>query len=251
VPILVGAGRGLRVRFDESALTRAVARAEAPVEDAFLALLKPGDVVYDVGANIGWYTLLAARAVGDTGAVIAFEPTVRNAAILQENAATNKLVNVTVIPAAVSDEDGWATFINQGSLQGRLRKDDSEAQAKRRARQLQRPTSSSVVPVLSLDSWIAASGRRPPNVLKIDVEGAEAGVLRGMSDTLRSAGPTLIIELHATQTEVADVLDSVGYEHAPIDYDGPTREGPWWAHILARPAKVSESERPGAQASAR
>jgi FkbM family methyltransferase len=235
LPILVGAGRGLRVRFDDSALTRAISRAEVPVEEAFLSLLQPGAVVYDVGANIGWYSLLAARAVGPTGKVIAFEPSVRNAALVQANATTNKLANVTTIPAAVTDEDGWATFLDKGSLEGRLEKDDTEAQARRRERHQQEPLGSFVVPVLSLDSWIARSGVARPNVVKIDVEGAEVGVIRGMTETLRSARPTLIIELHGTQGEVADALDAVGYEHAPIDAQASTREGPWWAHVLARP----------------
>jgi FkbM family methyltransferase len=235
LPILVGAGRGLRVRFDDSALTRAVSRAEVPVEEAFLSLLSVGSVVYDVGANIGWYSLLAARAVGPEGKVVAFEPSVRNAAVIQENAATNGLSNITPIPAAVTDEDGWATFLDQGSLEGRLNKDDTETQARRRERHRREPLGSFVVPVLSLDSWIPGSGMAPPNVVKIDVEGAEVGVIRGMAQTLRSSGPTLIIELHGTQSEVADALDAVGYDHAPIDADASTRDAPWWAHILARP----------------
>ncbi len=216
---------------------RAVARGEPGVEDTFLALLHPGDVVYDIGANIGWYSLLAARVVGPAGKIIAFEPRVLNAATVQENAAINRLANVTVIPAAVTDQDGWATFLDQGSLQGRLGKDDTEAQARRRASKRSKH-SYSVVPVLTLDSWIAEADQKPPSVVKIDVEGAEVGVVRGMTETLRSARPTLIIELHGTSTEVADVLDSVGYLHAPIEADVPTREAPYWAHILARPPRV-------------
>jgi hypothetical protein len=57
-----------------------------------------------------------------------------------------------------------------------------------------------------------------------------------MAQTLRSAGPALIIELHGTQSEVADALDAVGYEHAPINSPAKRREAPWWAHILARPS---------------
>ncbi|HWX96130.1 MAG TPA: FkbM family methyltransferase [Solirubrobacteraceae bacterium] len=244
LPILVGAGRGLRVRFDDSALTRAVSRAEAPVEEVFLSLLAPGAVVFDVGANIGWYSLLAARAVGPTGTVIAFEPSVRNAALVQANAATNGLLNVKTIPAAVTDEDGWATFLDNGSLEGRLSKHYSEAQAKRRESHQREPRGSFVVPVLSLDSWIPHSGVGSPSVVKIDVEGAEVGVIRGMTETLRSSGPTLIIELHGTQSEVADALDAVGYEHAPINSEASTREGPGWAHILARPPRAATDARP-------
>jgi FkbM family methyltransferase len=241
LPILTGAGRGLRVRFGESALTRAVSRIEPEVEDTLLALLHPGDVFYDVGANIGWYSMLAARAVGSSGKVIAFEPTVFNAALLQKNAAGNRLANVTTIPAAVTDQDGWATFLYGGSLEGRLGKDDCEEQAERRAKR-RTPKRSSVVPIVALDSWLRETEQPPPNVLKIDVEGAEVGVLRGMTQTLHTVKPALVIELHNTQVEVADLLDSIGYEHSPIESDLPTREGPWWAHVLARPREGARTD---------
>jgi len=242
LPIMSGVGRGLRVRFGDSALTRAVSRVEPQVEDALLALLGPGDTFYDIGANMGWYSLLAARVVGSSGKVVAFEPMVSNAALLQANVATNRLANVTTITAAVTDQDGWATFLYGGSLEGRLSKDDCEAQAERRARR-KTPQRSSIVPIVALDSLLAATELEPPSVIKIDVEGAEAGVLRGMSETLRSLKPTLIIELHNTRTEVADLLDSFGYEHAPIESAESTREGPWWAHVLARPGDVPPTSR--------
>jgi FkbM family methyltransferase len=246
LPILGGAGRGLRVRFGDSALTRAISRVEPQVEDTLLSLLSPGDVFYDIGANVGWYSLLAARAVGSTGRVVAFEPSVSNAALLQENVAANRLTNVTTIAAAVTDQSGWATFLYGGSLEGRLSKDDCEAQAQRRAAR-KTPKRSWVVPILALDSWLAETAQPPPSVLKIDVEGAEVGVLRGMTQTLHTAKPALIIELHNTRTEVADMLDSVGYKHAPIESDASTREGPWWAHVLAQPLDAHPADLPGAR----
>ncbi|HMD56068.1 MAG TPA: FkbM family methyltransferase [Solirubrobacteraceae bacterium] len=88
-------------------------------------------------------------------------------------------------------------------------------------------------------SWLARTGRPSPTIVKIDVEGAEVGVPHGMEETVRRAGPTLIVELYGTREEVADQLDSFGYEHRPIERDVPTREAPWWAHILARPRAAS------------
>jgi FkbM family methyltransferase len=237
--VLRGNGRGLRVRFGESSLSRAVRTAERDTEETFLGLLRPGDVVYDIGANIGWYSLLAARRVGPDGRVFAFEPGVRNASNIEHNAAANRLTNLTVIPAAVSDQDGWARFLDKGSLESRLDKSDDEAQAERRAARAQRSLGETLVPILSLDSWIAGAGQPPPNVIKIDIEGAEIGALRGMLQTLRSAGPTLIVELHSTGVAVADLLDSVGYEHEPVESELPTREAPWWVHVLARPRQAA------------
>jgi FkbM family methyltransferase len=241
LPVLAGSGRGLRVRFGESTLRRVVRTCERDVEAALLGVLAPGDVVYDVGANIGWYTLLAARRVGPAGRVLAFEPGLANARYVQRNAASNGLANVTVVAAAVGEEDGWATFLDKGSLEGRLEaaEGDGDAHARRRAARSRITHARLPVPVLSLDAWIAATGQPPPDVVKLDVEGAEVAALRGMRATLREAAPTLVIELHATCAEVADLLDEAGYEHRPLERDVPTREAPGWAHVLASPQGAS------------
>src|SRR5437763_6128345 len=234
VPVLSGNGRGLRVRFGESDLGALLKGHEPKIEHALLDLVREGDVFYDIGANIGWYSLLGARKT--CALVVAFEPMVDNAAILRENAKVNGLP-ITVIPAAVTDVDGWASFELRGSLMGRLEKTDTAAQAERRERRARkgglRHKGLQPVPVVTLDSWLAATGQPPPTVVKLDVEGAEIGALRGMSQTLATAKPALLIEMHGTQEGVADVLDAHGYKHGPINADGPTRSAPWWAHIIA------------------
>jgi hypothetical protein len=96
-----------------------------------------------------------------------------------------------------------------------------------------------LVPIATLDRWLASSGQPAPHVVKIDVEGGEAGVLRGMRRALTSVRPALIIELHGTGEEVADELDSASYEHHPIEIDSSTREAPWWVHIVATPILAS------------
>lgn len=213
LPVMGGNGRGLRVRVGPSSLMRIVSTVEADVEEVFLDSLRPGGVVYDVGANIGWFSLLAARGVGPGGAVYAFEPFLANAYYLRLNAASNGFGNVTTVPAAVGSTDGWARFAEESSLEGRL---SSEGE--------------SLVPLLSLDKWVAEMECRPPDLLKIDVEGAEADVLRGMEALLSSAKPVLIIELHGTGPEVTQVLEGFGYEHSPIG--DPTTS----VHLVARPA---------------
>jgi FkbM family methyltransferase len=236
VPVLNGTGRGLRVQFGESTLARAFKTVEGRVETAIIGELADGKVFYDVGANIGWYSLLAARVVGPGGRVLAFEPSLSNASLAQHNASVNRFANVTVVCAALTDEDGWLTFLDKGNLQGRLDKDDFEAQAEFRAKRDQRVLGRSPVPVARLDSWLEQTGQPVPDVVKIEVEGAELGVLRGMARTIAASGPTLVIELHRTSQAVADFLDAAGYEHAPIEFAGPTREAPPLVHVLARPA---------------
>lgn len=237
LPVLTGCGRGLRVRAGDSNI-RIAARGEPDLERTVLDLLSPGDVFYDLGANIGWYSLLAARKVGPNGSVVAFEPILENAFFAQWNATTNGLSNITVVPAAVTDRDGWMGFLKKGALMGRLEKDDSELQARRRAKFTFNSTGHALVPITTLDSWLAQTGRPAPRLVKVDVEGAELGVLRGMRKTIAAARPTLLIELHSTREEVADELDSLGYEHAVIESELPTRQAPtvYGFHLLARPS---------------
>jgi FkbM family methyltransferase len=222
------------VRAGDSTI-RVLSRGEPKVEAAFLDLLSPGDVVYDLGANIGWYSLLAARAVGVDGRVLAFEPSVQNAALAEINARQNGFDNVMVIPAAVTDEDGWMTFQQRGSLMGRLVKEDSLAQAERRAKRDGKVRGETIVPITRLDAWIEATGQPAPDIVKIDVEGAEAGVLRGMTHTLARARPRLIVELHGTRREITQLLDSLEYEHVGVGRDGGGGDASSPTHLLARP----------------
>ena len=143
--MLSGSGRGLRVRFGESTLIRAFKTVEGRVETAILGELGQGQV-YDIGANIGWYSLFAARVVGPGGRVLAFEPSLSNASLAEHNASVNGLSNVTVVCAGLTDEDGWLTFLDKGNLQGRLDKDDFEAQADWRAKRDQRVHGRTPVP---------------------------------------------------------------------------------------------------------
>ena len=236
LPILAGNGRGLRVTVGESVI-RIATRGERQIEDTLLGLLSPGDVFYDVGANIGWYSLLAARKVGPHGRVLAFEPNVENAFYAHRNAQTNSFDHMTVLPIAVSDTDGWLTFLLKGSCESRLDKDDTQTQSERRAKHKREHLikGRTTVPVVTLDSFVQQTSLPPPTVVKIDVEGAEVGVLRGMRGVLGDAKPSVLIELHTTGVEVADALDEMGYQHAAIQTGDPTREAPYWAHILALP----------------
>jgi FkbM family methyltransferase len=128
-------------------------RWEQPVVDAFAATVRPGDVVYDIGAWIGPYTLLASRLVGPTGRVISFEPDPAARAQLERNVALNGAGNVRIVPIALSDRNGTA----------RLSGGDSEA--------VVGESGEAEVQTMTLPDFIAQEG--PPDVVKVDIEGGE------------------------------------------------------------------------------
>jgi FkbM family methyltransferase len=143
-------------------------------------LVKSGDIVYDVGANVGFYTVLFARLVGPTGSVVAFEPLPRNLRFLRNHVAMNRLKQVRVVDAAVGDLDGESKFADEPTgAMGKLS-----------------PTGTINVSVVSLDALIARQEIATPSLLKIDVEGAEGAVLRGAETMLRTIRPTLLVAIH-------------------------------------------------------
>ena len=151
--------------------------------------LKPGDVVLDLGANAGLYTLLASRAVGQSGHVYAFEPGERALKLLRHNIAVNSLTNVTVIDAAVSNQSGQASFgvANDTAL-------SSLADISRTDQQI---TNWQTVKTIRLDDAVTQHGIRPVTFIKMDVEGAEKLALDGASHLLSQTAPPLTILFEA------------------------------------------------------
>ena|ERR1700726_433805 len=218
VPVLTPNGRGLRVRLGWAPLGAIVHGLKPPAENALLALVREGDHFYDIGAGIGWYSMLCGRRTKSL--VVAFEPFLESAALAVHNARTNRLP-ITVVPAAVTDFNGWTRF----------------AMRERRLATYVPHTETSV-PVLgvTLDSWITTTGHPMPDVVKIDVESPGLDVLRGMESVIQRARPALVIKMHGEQDALANWLDDHEYEHRPIDFGTSTRSAPWWAHVVATPA---------------
>lgn len=148
----------------------------------FLEWVRPGDQVLDVGAHVGYYTLLASTLAGDAGAVWAFEPNPKNHRFLRAHARINRRANVHAEPAAASDADGTARFdFGTGSGTGHL----AEGGALE-------------VRTVRLDDFCRERGIRPAAV-KIDVEGAEAAVLEGARETVAGARPVIFLSTHGPE----------------------------------------------------
>ena len=152
---------------------------------AFANAVTQSDVVYDVGANVGIYSLLASLRVGASGKVYSFEPLERNLSYLRRHLILNNMQNCLIVETAVSNRDGTRPFSAAAwdTCMGRLS-----------------PDGETLISSITLDSCIyGEKGLRPPDIIKIDVEGAEFEVLRGASRALIEFHPTIFLEIHGTQ----------------------------------------------------
>lgn len=210
LPILRGPLRGARWLLASRGKTlRVLMGTYEPEQTAlFVRHVGPGGTFLDVGAHVGFYTLLGARRVGSEGRVWAFEPDVTNARHLRRHVAINGLSNVRVEEAAVAEADGTARFGGgSGSGTGRLTGSGDRE-----------------VRTVGLDSLCDRHGLTP-TALKIDVEGAEGAVIRGASETIRRARPVIFLSTHGPEAHERSVglLRDLGYHLAPIL--GDTVEG--------------------------
>jgi FkbM family methyltransferase len=166
----------------------------------FEELVKPGDVVYDIGAHFGYYTLLSSKLVGDRGRIIAFEPSPANLARLYRHIELNDRDNVQVLELAVSDHEGTAHFETRtGSGVGHLA-DDGPLEVK----------------LTTLDSLTQLP---LPQVMKIDVEGAEVGVLNGAKALFSKTKPVIFLSLHGDDLKKTclELLSEYGYTFRQIE----------------------------------
>lgn len=190
-------------------------------------LLRAGQVFFDVGANVGFYSLLGARLVGRGGRVIAFEPMPRNLAFLYRHVRLNRAENVTILPLACAEVLSTELFIaGKNHALGRL--EGSSCEPERSPPQ----SPGLLVATISLDAAAGELGLRP-DVIKIDVEGAELRVLEGAAHILTQVRPVLLLSVHSDQLRKACLahLSERDYRIEPLN--SPTVEGA--TEFLARP----------------
>jgi FkbM family methyltransferase len=167
----------------------------------FLRWVRPGATVIDIGAHVGYYTLLASMLAGETGSVWAFEPEPTNAAFLRRHTYLNNCRNVHVEELAVSNSDGNARFLcGKGSGTGHLDQ-----------------TGDMEVRTVRLTEFCAERGISP-SALKIDVEGAEAAVLEGAKELILKSRPVIFLSTHgpAAHAHCLEWLRAAGYSLRPI-----------------------------------
>lgn len=190
---------------------------EDPMLEAFVAALKPGDVVYDVGSFVGWYAIPAADEVGPQGAVVAFEPVPDTAQVLRKHLGLNMVADrIRLVEAACSNTTGEVFMPVHSIKETNLASGNGLLDV-----HPQKDLKADMIPVSTLrldDFWRGSD--RAPNILKIDVEGAELWVLEGAEVILRKARPLVFMELHefawkwfgTTEKSLRAFLKSVSYD---------------------------------------
>jgi FkbM family methyltransferase len=209
---------------------------EVELQSAVADLVKPGMVAFDIGANIGYVTLLLSQAVGAEGQVFAFEALPANLERLSTNLKLNGLgARVNVVPGAVVDCSNPVQFLVGPS--GGMGKADGSAGR-------QEVTYSQTIEVtgIGLDEFVYEEGNPVPQIVKMDIEGGEVLALPGMRRLLLEAQPILLLELHGPESSQAawKNLKPAGYRLCQMTPGYPEvrtlDELDWKAYIVAIPA---------------
>lgn len=157
-----------------------------------------GGVVYDVGAHVGFYSLLASVITGPRGRVFAFEPFADNLHFLKEHLRINNVDNVTIIEKAVADKPAKAYFApGIGSFDGRLA-----------------PDGRIEVETVSLDDMFSRGELPAPDFIKMDIEGGEVAALAGARKLLEQHHPAIFLATHGRDihAQCIEFLESLGYQ---------------------------------------
>jgi FkbM family methyltransferase len=204
LPILQGPGRGLRWIAGSYNHGCWLGSYEYEKQLAIRDLVRAGDVVYDVGAHVGFFTLILSRLVGPAGIVYSFEPVEENYAFLLRHLDLNGVTNVTAIRAAAGSATGL----------GRIQRGRDSSTGKLGGEQ------GVECQVLNLVEYIAERGLRTPTLMKIDIEGEEARVVPSVVDYAVATNTRLLISTHseAITTSLADLLVDRGFQVTPLQW---------------------------------
>lgn len=160
-------------------------------------LISPGGTFYDVGAHVGYYAMVVSLLLGEGGQVVAFEPLVLNLRFIRQHLRSNRVHNIVLVPAAVGEQAGEASFdLGKGTGRGFLGAASGER-----------------VPVVSIDqTWLEGTGR-PPDLIKMDIEGGELAALKGARRSLREHRPLLMLAVHSEELrrDCSDLLAALDY----------------------------------------
>jgi FkbM family methyltransferase len=203
IPILQGALRGKKWTVGSGSHGCWLGSYEFHKQKMLQHELKVRDVVYDIGANVGFYSLLSSVIVGDAGYVYSFEPSPDNLQQLRKHLKLNHIKNCVVVDAAVSSADGEAVFDTSGDrCTGHLAADGNLR-----------------VRTLTLDGLVSRQEIRPPNLMKIDIEGGELECLQGATNVINEYRPIIFLATHGQEIHLActELLANLNYHLTSLD----------------------------------
>lgn len=209
LPVCFGGGKILvSPSVDIRVLSRNLDYAYGDLFQVVAQFIKPGDIVWDMGANLGAFTFASAYCAGTEGHVYAVEADTRHAQLMYESKAGlgERFDNITILCAAVSDEMACLdlNIVDRGNAKNFISKSMGNEEA---GRVINTKSVVSITADWLLQYW------KPPDFLKVDIEGAELLFLKGAGQLLRDTKPAIYIEVDKeNQTEVTDLLKAYGYE---------------------------------------
>ncbi len=216
--ILSGPLRGFRIVTSWHDYPAAIlGRTERPLLDWFEAHVKPGETWLDVGAHYGYTAIALSRLVGREGRVFAFEPMLATAGQLARTRAINGLEQLTTVPFGLGAPDSF-TMMRLQTVRGMVDRTVGT-----------NGTDAEPFVVARLDHiWPSICGGNPRiDGVKVDVQGMEVEVLRGMTTLLKQHQPHLVVEVHAgvDRRDLAAVLAHAGYAPEGVNVDTQSMDG--------------------------
>ncbi|BAZ43953.1 methyltransferase FkbM family protein [Chondrocystis sp. NIES-4102] len=236
VTVRHGIAKGLKFNIGESCPELGLGTYELPIQEIFQQNLHAGDVFYDIGANVGFFSIIAAKLVGNSGQVYSFEPGETNAKSVRHNAQLNNFTHIEVIEKAVSETSGEGELILAKYSGGHaLATADAPPDVAGRV----------TIDLVSIDDLIAENSIKPPNFVKIDIEGAELSALKGMKETIRKYQPTIIYEVDDGDSlayqrkyqELEAFFKTLDYQVKPVNQDSYATIDWCVGHAIATPAR--------------
>jgi FkbM family methyltransferase len=209
-PVLQGALRGKRWVVGSGNHGCWLGSYELDKQKMFIEHIKKGDVVYDIGAHAGFYTLISSVLVGAAGRVFAFEPLPTNIGYLKRHLALNNVTNVVLHEKAVSNYEGKADFFaHESTFIGHLARANAAVSTK-----------AIQVDVIALDAFVKAENLPAPHIIKVDIEGAELDFLKGATTLLQNNTPKLFLATHGRviHAECLAFLRGLNYQISSLDH---------------------------------
>lgn len=186
--------------------------------------LKNGGYFIDVGANIGWYTIIASKLIGDNGKVITFEPEPNNCRILNKNIHNNGCDNININTLGLGDESGIVPFYLNPENFG-----DHSISSTTHLRCFNPKDPKEIkVSMIRLDTYLDIDEFKKVGLIKLDVQGSEAKALRGMARLLEKYKPPILMEYSpahlysagSSPFEIFAIIDIYNYKINLINLDG-------------------------------